>query len=221
MRVYIFEKSDGYTWTHMTIHNGCQILCGVMRCISWFACERVRLFQAMVTFVLLSLRVDGWCVTWAGEVTEKQLPFTPWGQTDVNTNKPGTGTHSFFSKIQTCTHTNQNLEKSMWTTNFSRKSNCNKDIQNYLWFDLRFGRGCDDALLKLGGRSLQNSQTALLGAAWFISPSHTYMHTSCTHTNTVHACSRWADGEKSGVYHEPPTLSTSALVAAQALKFPT
>lgn len=37
-------------------------------------------------------------VTWAGEVTVKQQPFTPWGQADVNTNKPGAGKHSFPQK---------------------------------------------------------------------------------------------------------------------------
>lgn len=51
-------------------------------------------FQAVVTSVQLSPRVER-CVTWAGEVTVKKQPFTPWGQSDVKTNKPATGTHSF------------------------------------------------------------------------------------------------------------------------------
>lgn len=86
-----------------------------------------------------------------------------------------------------------------------------------------FPLGGVDASLKLGGSPLQNSQTTSLVAACLPSTCQTDMQTSCTHThtNTVHACFQWADGEKSGVCHKPPTLSTLALVAAQPLIFPT
>lgn len=215
--------------------------------LTYFQVRKQDCFNAVVTSVLLFLRVDGWRVTWAGEVTVKQQPFTPWGQADVNTNKPGAGTHSFSPKTQRCTYKQKNpdLEKShkliqiLFNLAHSRVWFNNALIIVYFYYENfkyylsmkhisyglveEFGWGCDDASLKWGGSPLQNSQTTSLDAAWLPSPSHTEMLTSSTHThtNTVHACFRWADGEKSGVCHKPPTLSTSALVAAQALIFPT
>lgn len=62
---------------YIKIHSECQMLCGAVEIwhISSFAYEKTRLFQGIVTSILVFLRLDWWCVIWAGEVTVKKQPF--------------------------------------------------------------------------------------------------------------------------------------------------